>query len=304
MTTLDQPAPAQPGQADPQQPVPPGTSPSQTNVPGLPPTALDQQITSLNDEYAAAQGQQLMGASLAGTGGYLGLIPEPGAGSGAPAAGGGGAAPEQYGTTSLQDLAEKMASGYGLNFGRGTLVDQQGNFLQTPEQLAAVQGGAGQEGMGSGEIAASMNYIAQALNDQKIQGQQQKAIAALQTGLGLVQKGGRGSLAALQSGFFQNMASVYTDPNLLPEQQDFSYWIQKEQMDEAAAIRADDLTGLGGGGMAAGSTIGGFQQPTYGDSSSVDTYPGTGVPTSGPNAGLEPYSIYDPVSKTTSTGYR
>lgn len=293
---------SQPGSTPPQQPVAPGQNPASTNVPGLPPTALSMQLSSLNDEYAAAQGEaQTLGAQIA-TGGPSFIVPEGGAqGGAAPTAGD----PASFGQSSLRDLAEKLAKGYGLNFGRGTLVDPQGNFLQTPDQLAALQGGAGTPGAGLADTAASMNYVAQAINDRKIEQQQGKAIAALQTGLGQVQKRGRGSLAALQSGFYQSMAQVYTDPNLLPEQQDFSYWIQKEQMEEAAAIRDADLAGLGGGGAGGTGSSNIQTQVNAFDPNATDTGPrGTGdVVTSGPHAGQRPVYTYDPIGMTTTVSW-
>ena len=217
MTSLDPPPQEQPGQQPQQQPVPPGQSPATTNVPGLPPTALQQQASSLNEQYQ--QGQQAFQASLG------------------PA---GGVAQEQrgqLGQTSLSQMAEQMAKSYGLDISRGSVVDEQGNFQQTPDQLATAD-------LSSGDVAARMNYISQAINDQKVRQQQNKATAALQAGLSQVQSRGRGSLAAMQSGFYQSMAQVYTDPNLLPEQQDYSFWIQKDKLDEAASIR--DTEGEGG----------------------------------------------------------
>ena len=311
MTSLDSPQQGaelagqpQPGEPAAQAPVPPGTNPAMTNVPGLPPTALSMQMQSMNDQYQQAQGEAQMGAMGAELGPPLYINP--------PIPGSQGAVPldtqtpdpQQFAQSSLSDLAEKMARGYGLNFSRGGLVDEQGNFEMTPDQLA--QGGD------LSDTAANMNRIAQAMNDQRIQQQQDKATAALQAGAGLLQKRGRGSLAALQSGFYQSMAQNYTDPNLLPEQQDFSYWIQKDQMDEAEADRDEEGAG-GGTGTDGGSDGGGHPsgadlvtQPTADNPfGSTDTGPqGKGdLVTSGPHAGQRPVYTYDPINKTTTISW-
>jgi hypothetical protein len=289
MTSLDsiQGIAEQPGQQQQQMPLQPGQSPSQTNVPGLPPTALSMQSASLNEQYqqqqqqAQAGGMQAMGAGLQ-TGGGLMLEGHKPAPTGED---------RGYGVSSLQDMAEKLARGYGLEFGRGSLVDAEGNFMQTPEQLAASQAGGGD----MAGVAANMNYIAQAINDRQVQMQQDKATAALQAGMGQVQSRGRGSLAAMQSGFYQAMAANYTDPNLLPEQADFSFWIQKAGFDEAASKLGDE---------AAGTKM--QTKPTTGDEQkSTTTSPtGKGDPvTTGPHAGQRPVYTYDPVSKTTTVSW-
>jgi len=279
-----------------------------TNVPGLPPTALSMQMQSMNDQYAQAQQQGEMEAMGATLGPPLYIQPPI---PGTPA--GGGPVPlntqtpdpQQFGQSSLRDLAEKMARGYGLNFSRGGLVDEQGNFKMTPDQLAM--------GGDLSDTAANMNRIAQAMNDQRIQMQQDKATAALQAGAGLLQKRGRGSLAALQSNFYQSMAANYTNPNLLPEQQDFSYWIQKDQMEEAELDRDEEPGGGGTGGGDAGGGGGGHSSgaplvttPTADDPfGSTDTGPrGKGdVVTTGPHAGQRPVYTYDPINKTTTISW-
>jgi hypothetical protein len=301
MTSLEAPQTApQPGQTDPQAPVPPGVSPSQTNVPGLPPTALSMQVQSLNDQYQQAQqaggGMQALGAELQ-TGGPLmidggqqqGQRPAP-------------QTPDksQYGVSSLQDMAEQLARGYGLDFSRGSLINEQGNFQQTPDQLAA--------GGDLGDTAANMNLVSQAINDRMVEQQQNKATAALQAGIGQVQQRGRGSLAQMQSGFYQAMAANYTNPNLLPEQQDFSFWIQKDQMEEAMADRQGELAdqaAAAGGGSSYGGGAGYSSQPTADNPKSSDTGPtGSGdVVTTGPHAGQRPVYTYDPINKTTTISW-
>lgn len=285
----------QPGQEAEQAPVPAGTNPAMTNVPGLPPTALSMQMQSMNEQYEQSQ-LQVMGAQLSSPD-YLQ----------SPIAGSSGPVPldtktpdpQQFGQSSLRDMAEKMALQYGLNFSRGSLVDEQGNFQQTPDQLAGAGGDLS-------DTAANMNRIAQAVNDQRVQMQQDKATAALQAGAGLLQKRGRGSLAALQSGFYQSMAANYTNPNLLPEQQDFSYWIQKDQMEEAELDRDEEAAGGGTGSTSfGGAPI--VSQPTADNPDrSTDFGPqGTGdIVTSGPHAGQVPVYSYDPISKTTTITWK
>lgn len=278
-----------------------------TNVPGLPPTGLRMQMQTLNDEIDQRRqeeeggGMQTMGATL---GPPLMLQPDPATSLGPTPIDPQGPSDRGVAQSSLRDLAEQMARGYGLNFSGGSLVDDQGNFMMTPDQLTAMQGEAGD----LGDTAANMNRIAQAINDQKTQMQQDKATAALQAGAGLLQKRGRGSLAALQSGFYQSMAAVYTDPNLLPEQQDFSFWIQKEQMDEAADQRLREDAG-GGGAIAGGGAGGGAPMVTQPDpynpkGGTVSGPQGRGDKvTTGPHAGQCPVYKYDPVNKTTTTSW-
>jgi hypothetical protein len=179
-----------------------------------------------------------------------------------------------------------------------------------------------------------MNRVAQALNDRQIEMQQDKATAALQSGLGQVQQGGRGSLAALQSGFYQAMAANYTDPNLLPEQADFSFWIQKAGFEEAEANREKEDAATGGGGGSAtggggsgsggsatgggGSGSGGAQtktQRSLGNTNPYSPFPNPAESTdsgpqgkgdvvqSGPNAGKRPVYTYDPIAKTTTVSW-
>jgi hypothetical protein len=269
------------------------------------------QMQSMNDQYQQDQERQSMGAMMDGspgfqTGGPLMFNP--------PVPGSAGPVPldtqtpdpQQFGQSSLRDMAEQMARNYGLNFSRGSLVDEEGNFQMTPDQLAATSGGADLS-----DTAANMNRIAQAMNDQRIQMQQDKATAALQAGAGMLQKRGRGSLAALQSNFYQAMAQNYTNPNLLPEQQDFSYWIQKDQMEEAETDRDEEGEGGGTGGNGDGDTSasGGapiVSQPTADDPfGSTDIGPqGKGdVVTSGPHAGQRPVYTYDPINKTTTISW-
>jgi hypothetical protein len=281
-TTQGQAEQTQPGTAQAQAPLAPGQNPSMGTVPGLPPTALSMQMQSMNDQYQQAQQQQQQ--QQQGGGGLQSF----GVGMGAMGAGTGGLGAGEFGRSSLSDMAERMAQSYGLNFGRGSLVDPEGNFAMTPDQMAAAN-----PEMGVDDIAANMNRIAQAINDRRIDAQQNKATAALQTGMGQLQKRGRGSLAALQSNFFQSMAQNYTNPNLLPEQQDFSYWIQKGQMEEEEV----ELGGGAGGGAPTKS------QPTAGDpTGSTDIGPqGKGdVVTSGPHAGQRPVYTYDPINQTTT----
>ncbi len=229
MTTIEQP----PGAPPPTEGgAPPDTiAPAQEQM--LPPTGVQQQVATIN------AGQQPPGPAQAGQQGQQ-------------------AQPGGTGTTSLGALAQSLAQNYGLPIGRGGLVDEQGNFLMTPDQIVA--GSGGQETLGS--AAAKMNYIAQAITREQNQRQQQKGIAAIQTGMGLVQSRGRGSLAAMQSGFYQDLADLYSNQEF--ESADFSYFIQKEQMDNALELermrlkQAEKGSFLSGilGGASAGSAFG------------------------------------------------
>lgn len=291
-TTQGQAEQQQPGDAQASSPLMPGQSPSQGAVPGLPPTGLAMQMQSLNDGYANAQ-QEALGAQM-DTGGPLFMeganqnnLPN-----------------TDYGRSSLKDLAERLAMGYGLRFGRGSLVDTQGQFMQTPDQLAGLQGGAGAQDFSVADIAATMGQVSQQVTQRRYEMQQDKATAALQAATGLMGQRGRGSLAELQANFYQQMAANYTNPNLLPEQQDFSYWIARDKLDEAEAI-----AGVGGGDKnASGGTTQNREmktQQTAGDRNSTDTSPtGAGdVVTSGPHAGQRPVYTYDPINQTTTVSW-
>jgi hypothetical protein len=163
---------------------------------------------------------------------------------------------QPVGTTNVQQLSQQLAQQYGLAIGRGNLVDAQGNFLMTPDQLAAASGDT------VGEAATKMNYIGQAIARQQNQAQQQKGIAAIQTGLGQVQERGRGSLASLQTGLYQDLASLYSNQEY--QAADFSYFIQKEQQDIAIQLQLNQqkeaerggVLGRVLGGAAAGAAFG------------------------------------------------
>jgi hypothetical protein len=125
------------------------------------------------------------------------------------------------GQTNLNDMAENLARNYGIQLGATPLVDEQGNFNRMPT---------------NGQEAVGFQFISQAIADEKNRRQNQKAESALQTGLGQVQSRGRGSLAAVQSGQFENLANLYASQQT--KAADFSYFVQKEQMDKAEALVA------------------------------------------------------------------
>jgi hypothetical protein len=131
----------------------------------------------------------------------------------------------EIGSTSLDAMARNLAQRYGMPIGRGRIVDEYGNFLMTPQQMADASGGS----LTLGEAAAQMNYISQALTRRQNEEQQAKGMAALQSGLGQVQSRGRGSLAAMMSGYYQDIADLYANKEY--EAADFSYYIEKEKLD-------------------------------------------------------------------------
>lgn len=219
----------QPGQAEAPAPA------AQQQQQGLPPTGLQQQLASLNQFYGqvqnAGQGQPGMGglgfnvrarqfsqAQNQQDQGSLGQDME-------------------IGSTSLDAMARNLAQRYGMPIGRGRLVDDNGNFLMTPQQIADASGGS----VTLGEAAAQMNYISQAITRQQNEEQQQKGMSALQAGLGQVQSRGRGSMAAMMSGYYQDIADLYSNQEY--EAADFSFYIQKEQLDVATELqrRAESL---------------------------------------------------------------
>lgn len=212
---------AQPGQAVPSTTAAPQTTP-QTG--GLPPTGLQQQLQSLNDYYSNVQQAQAPGGGV-GFDVQQQQFQQ----------GGGAAMPNvqqlQPGASNLESIARDLAERYGLPVGRGRLVDERGNLLVTPDQLAAASGGS--ETLGT--AAAKLNYISQAVTREQNVQQQQKGIGAIQAGLGQVQKRGRGSLAVMMSGMYQDLADLYSNQEY--EAADFSYFIQKEQMDIASELQ-------------------------------------------------------------------
>jgi hypothetical protein len=208
----------------------------------LPPTGIQQQAASIQ------QSRQ----SQLGTGGPL-TIANPAQGT-SPA----GLQPPSpgFGATSLTQLARKLSSSYGLSLGRDDLVDAQGNFLQTPDQVAAASGGRETKG----SAAAKFNLIADAIQRQQQQQQMHKSESALQAGLGLVQSRGRGSLAAMQSGFYQGLSNLYQSQQY--QAADFSYFIQAEQMDRAQELLNKQLKAQKRGGI--GGAIGGIAGMIFG----------------------------------------
>lgn len=252
-STGQQPAPQpQSGQ------VPPAATatPTPQQGPGLPPTGLQAQLQSLNSYYEQVSGAQTQTGQGARGVGFDVNEQQFGAQSGQLAG------PQQaQGSTSLNNLARSLAQSYGLPIGRGNIVDENGNFLVTPQQLADASGG--QTTMG--EAAAMMNQIGQAMSRQQNEQQQKLGIGAIQAGIGQIQSRGRGSLAALQSGMYQDMADLYSNQEY--EAADFSFWIQKEQRDietelqrraekkQKKAARIGAVTGviMVGAGLATGN---------------------------------------------------
>jgi hypothetical protein len=164
-------------------------------------------------QYAPGGMGGMMTGLLSQAMGMQGLAGQPGQ-PGAPA----GAAqevprPVNPANASVQDLAQYLASSYGIPMGRQQLVDEAGNFTRMPT---------------SADEAAKFNYIAQAVSDQQNRQQQAKSVAALQAEAGLVQTRGRGSLATLQAGTYRALAGQYGEMQY--EADDFSYFIQEEFM--------------------------------------------------------------------------
>lgn len=234
---------------------PSGMQQQQQQPSGLPPTGLQQQLASLNQQYAAVQNvgkigydvrQQQFGQAqqMQGQGALQGQ--------------------QMGGSSSLDTLVRSLAQSYGLAIGRGRIVDEQGNLLITPDQLANASGGA--ETLGS--AAVKLQYLSQAARAWQNKQQQAQGIAAIQAGMGQVQSRGRGSLAAMQSGFYQDLADLYANQEY--EAADFSYWVEKEQLDIQAQLqrRQEKLARrqaragvfMGAAKMAAGDYWGGAAQ--------------------------------------------
>jgi hypothetical protein len=229
------PPPTQPGQQ--QQQSNPGAQQQQQ---GLPPTGLQQQLASLNSYYSQVQNARMPGGPMGmGGGGGFGFNVRQSQFGAAQAQGDQGQLPQdmEIGSSSLDAMARNLAQRYGMPIGRGRLVDDQGNFLMTPQQIADASGGS----VTLGEAATQMNYISQAIARQQNEQQQQKGISALQAGLGQVQSRGRGSLSSMMSGYYEGIADLYANQEY--EAADFSYYIQKEQLDIQSELqrRAEKL---------------------------------------------------------------
>jgi hypothetical protein len=214
--------------------------------PGLPPTGLQQQLNSMRQGYQAYRQARVPGLGGVGVDVNAGAAGNQQSLRGplqARQQGGGTAAATNEapmtptGQTSLQALAQRLASSYGLAVGRDQLVDSAGNFNFTPDQLSSASGGS--ETMGT--AAAKMNYIASAIQRQQTQDAMKKSEAALQAGLGVTSKRARGSMVEQQQGFYQGLANLYQNQDY--EAADFSYFIQKEKMDIEQEIlrRAEKL---------------------------------------------------------------
>lgn len=255
---------------------PPGQPQQQTATPGLPPTGLQQQLSSMQRQYSAYSKARIPGLGNIGVdvnanaGGNqqslrAGLTGSQGGQAGQAGNQPGASLPQ--GQTSLQALAQRLASSYGLSVGRDQLVDASGNFNFTPDQIAKASGGA--DTMGT--AAAKMNYIASAIQKQQTEGNMKKSEAALQAGLGVVSKRGRGSAVEQQQQFYSGLANLYQNQDY--EAADFSYFIQKEKQDieQQMMRKAEKLTkskakaGFWGGvamtgiNLAAGNYVGAVQ---------------------------------------------
>jgi hypothetical protein len=212
----------QPGQGSPQQ------APDM-----LPSTGLQRQLGSLQSQYQGMGDPRALGAQQDT-----------------------GKSNQSFGATSLDALAKKMAQSYGLATGGGPMFDAQGNALVTPQQLAAGSGGT--ENMSTASMKLQM--ISDAVAKQQNLEQQNKATAALQTGLGLVQNRGRGSLATLQEGTYQALAQQYANQEY--ESADFSFWIAEDRLrrEEDMARKARKASKWG----AIGGLIGGVAGMAFG----------------------------------------
>ena len=203
---------------------PPGGQPPGGQTQPLPATGIAQQAST----YALSQRNQFSG----------GALPGPGAGGGDDG--------------SYSAIAARFAQSLGIPLGRNQqIVDEQGNFLMTPDQIAEASGGS----ISEGEAAARFNYLSSAIANEQRRRADRQSIASLETGIGLVQNNARGSLATLQSGLYERLSANYQDQARNIEQTDFSYFIQREQLEYARAI-ARDVARAARRGAAIGGVLG------------------------------------------------
>jgi len=128
------------------------------------------------------------------------------------------------GTTSISEMGNYLGRMYGLDIGGSGLFDDEGTALRTPRNA---------------DEAAAFNLISQRLADEKMRGYEKKAESALQQQQGLLQRGGRGSLASYTSGTYGQMAELYASRQVNPS--DFSYWIAKEFQDRQEALIKEQM---------------------------------------------------------------
>lgn len=217
-------APPPPGQAQQTGSQPPGGQPPQPGGQGLPPTGIQQQLSSLNDYYGQVQGAQSQNGGIGFDPREMAFNQSQGGGMGVPG-------DQQTGGNSLDAMARRLARSYGLPIGRGQMVDSAGNLIFNAEELAQASGG--QETLGT--ATTKLQYIENALTEEQNRQQQQKGINAIQAGMGMTMNRGRGSLATMQSGMYQDLADLYSNQQY--EAADFSFWIQKEQQDIQNELR-------------------------------------------------------------------
>jgi hypothetical protein len=132
--------------------------------------------------------------------------------------------PSLPGTTSISEMGNYLGRMYGIDIGGSGLFDEEGTALRTPRNA---------------DEAAAFNLISQRLADEKMRGYEKKAESALQQQQGLLQKGGRGSLAAYTSGTYGQMAQLYASRQVNPS--DFSYWIAKEFQEKQEKLVRDQM---------------------------------------------------------------
>lgn len=135
--------------------------------------------------------------------------------------------------TSLSQLSNSLAQSYGLPIGRDPYFDNQGNPLQTPDQIAS------QTGQGVGDVTAKMQLIGDAIQRRQQEQQMKKSEAALQSGIGLVNSRGRGSLATMQSGLYQGLAQLYQNQQY--EAADFSMFAMNDRFNQTMELERDKV---------------------------------------------------------------
>lgn len=164
-------------------------------------------------------------------GGQPGAIPQ------APA----GAPQRPYGQTNLTDMANYLAGSYGIQLGRQPLVDERGNFMRMPQNA---------------DEAVKFQFISQALADEKNKRAQQRSVSAIQAGIGAGRGRARGGLQQLMSGQYEALAQTYGREQ--HRGADFSYFVQKEQLEKLDAItrRMEKLAKKRARGAMIGGLIG------------------------------------------------
>lgn len=251
------------------------SDPTREGLAQMPGTGVQQQMQAVNQYYDVIRGShmgfdpQTYGNNRESTGGVRPELANMAPGT------------EERGVTAggnnIQGIANRLAQSYGLAVGRGQIVDERGNFLITPEQLAGASGGAET----AATAAVKMQQMATALYNEQRRESQKRAQASAGAAAALAGQRGPGSLLQQQSGALQNLSQVYQAEDY--EMYDFSGSIAVEQMNIAQELFKRQEKWMKK--KARGQFVGGIIQTLVGAAAGDVSSVGQGLATSSSAAG-------------------